>query len=140
MNLLSLDVGTNNIGIAAYIANQNVIVALEKIVYKKNNFDLCFTELRKVIRSYKISKIIIGNPKDYQTSNSYIVQYISLFLKLITKEFNNIEFILFSEYFSTQLAISRLKIKYMNNKDKINKWKDSESAKIILESFLKNTK
>lgn len=131
-NIIGLDIGTKRIGVAIFYFDKKVINGLCMIEYKKHDFEYVLLKLAPIIKAFNICKAIIGSPKDYISSNSYIVTYIERFIASFKNYFSNIECNSFSEHNSTQEALNILKIQNLKSD-----LKDIESAKIILQNYLK---
>jgi putative Holliday junction resolvase len=62
MRILGIDLGTKSMGLAITDTSQTIINALENFEFAKNNYELCFERLRKLVDTYKneIGTIVLG--------------------------------------------------------------------------------
>lgn len=131
MNILAIDYGTKNLGLA--ICLLGITMPYGKIT-NQNTSDI-IQKISKIIKEENVSKIIIGLPLnnfDKDTETSLLIRKFSDELK---DNIKNIEIIFLDEKNSTKESISLLKNTGYNNR-KIKEQKDSLSAVNILNRYL----
>lgn len=130
--ILSIDYGTKNIGIA--ITDNNNQFALPLVVLENNN--LFIKKLQEIINDENIGTIVLGFPKTYNNLVSQRHEIINDFYKTLKETFHYLEIVLFDESYTTQMSLNIQKESGLKNKH-IKKSKDMVSAAFILESYLK---
>ena len=127
MNLLGIDYGTKNIGLAKASKEIDVVLPLGRIENKERN--AVQPELIKIITQQKIDKIIVGLPIGLDGSENANTKKVREFVANLKKEFSvPVEFI--TEIFSSQAGdrmgggVSR----------------DEKAAMIILQGYLDKNK
>jgi len=128
MAILGLDLGEKRIGVAVNLT-ENFVQAKEIIEY--NNFDEVIDNLKQIIINYQIEKIVVGLPKSFSGEENQQSKKIREMADLIASRLNK-KIIFVNEILSTKIAAQNLSKKNQRNK------LDSESAKIILETYLEN--
>ncbi|PIP27809.1 MAG: Holliday junction resolvase RuvX [Candidatus Moranbacteria bacterium CG23_combo_of_CG06-09_8_20_14_all_35_22] len=124
---LGIDFGQAKVGLA--LADEETKIAF---VYTTLKNDKNFLEnMIKIIEKENVSKIIIGIPS-YNNQKEAVYEGKKLG-ELIKKVLPEIEIEYQNEMFSTKMAQANLLEKGMKN---VGKFDDSESAKIILQSWL----
>lgn len=128
MAILGLDLGEKRIGVAVNLT-ENFVQAKEIIEY--NNFDEVIDDLKQTIINYQIEKIVVGLPRSFSGEENQQSKKIREMADLIASRLNK-KIIFVNEILSTKIAAQNLSKKNQRNK------LDSESAKIILETYLEN--
>lgn len=131
MAILSIDFGKKRIGLA--LSRAGLLVSRYKTLENNNKI---FENLKEICRKEEIEKIVIGLPQgiDFQKGESY--EMAKKFGKKMREELKiKIEF--FDEAFSSSQAEENLK-KEGIKPAKVSELLDQESARIILEDYLKN--
>ena len=122
-NILGLDIGSKNTGIAISDSTQSIAFS-----YLTIKTDLLSSELINIIKKENIIKIIVGKNL-YQSKNFQVEKYVK---KYIPK---NIETIYYNEDFSTQKAKEIAEIKGLSDKEFKLK-KDELAAQVILQEYI----
>ena len=128
MAILGLDLGEKRIGVAVNLT-EKFVQAKEIIEY--NNFDEVIDDLKQTIINYQIEKIVVGLPRSFSGEENQQSKKIRKMANLIAVKLNK-KIIFVNEILSTKIAAQNLSKKNQRNK------LDSESAKIILETYLEN--
>ena len=123
MKLLGIDYGKKRIGIS--ISDENETIAFPRVVLK-NDSDL-FEEISKILQEEQISKIILGESKDFKMKDNPIMLEIKKFKSLLEEKFS-LEVVLYPEVLSSHQAAKMVGEK--------NKMIDASAATIILQSYL----
>ena len=123
-HILGIDFGKAKVGLAVSDTETKIAFVLETL---ENNNEL-FDNLAKIIKEKDIRKIVVG-VTNYANQED---QEKEVFGKKLEERFNlSVEF--HNEMFTTKMAQNNLKESGAKNIGKID---DSESAKIILQSWL----
>lgn len=123
MKILGIDYGSKNIGIA--ISDENKKVAFPKKVL--NNNSVFFENLKKIIKEENVSKIVIGESKDFKMKDNPIMNDIKRFKEKLETEFK-LKVDMFPEVLSSHQAAKMAGEK--------NSMIDASAAAIILQSYL----
>lgn len=131
--ILSLDIGSKNLGIAITDNLQQFVYPIERICLEKFDAKLFFSLLKKKLEKFwdEIDSVIIGNSQDSEYSNNdKIVNYQNQFKRVISAY---TMWKIFEEYedFSSVESFSILK-KLNFSKKQIKKNIDSYSAMVLL--------
>lgn len=132
MRVLGLDLGTKTLGIA--ISDCLGLIANPYKTIKYENEDKLFLELDEIIKKEKVEKIVLGNPKNMNNSETIASNRSIEFKEKIEKRYN-LEVVLIDERLSTKEAENIL-ISSNMRRDKRKSVIDSVAATIILESYL----
>ncbi|HOP65666.1 MAG TPA: Holliday junction resolvase RuvX [Bacilli bacterium] len=132
MRILGLDLGTKTLGIA--ISDRLGLIANPYKTIKYNNQEDLINELEEIIKKEQITKIILGNPKNMNNSETEAANRSKEFKKLLEDNFN-LEVILIDERLSTKEAENILISGDMSRKKRKNMI-DKLAATIILENYL----
>ncbi|MBW7954212.1 Holliday junction resolvase RuvX [Candidatus Gracilibacteria bacterium] len=130
MNYLSIDLGDKRCGLA--YSNMGFIFMLPFV-----NRSEIIPKLKKIILEKNISKIIVGLPYDLYNNDLKQLNKTKLFIKKLKEIFKNIEIDEIDERFTT---FESLNILNGLSKNEIENKKDSMSAYLILESYLRQIK
>jgi putative Holliday junction resolvase len=123
MKIMAIDVGLKRIGVA-YTPNESVVVPLPAVIRKNRN--QASKEISKLLKEWKIEKLIVGIPYTNEDTSNRIKH----FTKLIEFE-GDIEFV--DESFSSFEVEMAIKGQIKHKRDgRI----DSLAAKNILERYL----
>ena len=134
MRYLGLDLGTRTLGVAI-TDNAHIIASPLKVIrFKEGEYEVALKELSEILRSYNISKIALGLPKNMDNSLGFASKRSLNFKSML--ENKGIVVHLEDERLTTVSALNILKD---NGIHKINEKKKTDivSAVIILESFLR---
>ena len=134
MNILSIDYGDKRIGLASGDSERKISNPLQ--VIQNNSIPHIIDEIKKIVISYDVEKIVIGIPLNEDSSignQSYKVKDFSLIIK---KELN-IDVVGVDERFSSVDAEKMLLEQDLSRK-KRKKVIDALAASIILQRYFEN--
>ena len=132
MRILGLDLGTKTLGIA--ISDRLGLIANPYKTIKYENEEQLLLELDQIINKEKVEKIVLGNPKNMNNSETLASNRSIEFKEKLEQKYN-LEVILIDERLSTKEAENIL-ISSNMRRDKRKTVIDSVAATIILESYL----
>jgi len=127
MAILALDIGTKKTGVAL---SQSKIIAKPLLTINHQTDNELINKLIPIIDEHEIEKIIIGLPISLSRKNNAQQESIKEIGKKIAEKTMR-EIIYFDETLTTKIALN-------NMKDNSSLERDSESARIILESYLES--
>lgn len=133
MKFLGLDLGTKTLGLAISDALGMISSPYKTIRY--NDYNELILELKKIIESENISKLIMGLPKNMNNTLGKRAEAVINFKDLLEKHIE-IEIILVDERLSTMEAEKYL-LEGDLRRNKRKKIIDSVAASIILDSYLR---
>ena len=126
MKYIAIDLGLKRIGLA-YSAHKDIVTPLPAVIRKNRN--QASKEISKLLKEWKIEKLIVGIPKNHPKSDEMKRRF-EHFINLL--DFQN-EVIFENEALTTFEAKNLMEGEFKIKKDgRI----DSLSAKIILEQYL----
>ena len=129
--VLGIDFGVKRVGVAISNPSNNMALALTTFS-SKQSLDL----IKELIIKKNIDTIVIGYPIKDDKDEGFIGRQARLFSKQLETN-TNITVILVNEFLSTQLSIKHLREQGYSKKS-IEEKKDSEAARIILQTYLDN--
>ncbi len=138
MRYLGLDLGSRTLGISLSDITCTIASAYKTIRFNDSDYDSVLPELKNIINEYKITKIVLGLPKNM---NNTIGERgnICLEFKKKLEEYLNIEVVMQDERLSTVEATNYM-IKADISRKKRKKSVDSLAANIILQTYLDKEK
>ena len=138
MRYLGLDLGSRTLGISLSDITCTIASAYKTIRFNDSDYDSVLPELKNIINEYKITKIVLGLPKNM---NNTIGERgnICLELKKKLEVYLNIEVVMQDERLSTVEATNYM-IKADISRKKRKKSVDSLAANIILQTYLDKEK
>jgi len=134
MNILSIDYGDKRIGFAIGDSERKIPTPLQ--VIQNNSIPHIINEIKKIVISYDVEKIVIGIPLDEDSSignQSYKVKDFSL----IIKNELNIDVVGVDERFSSVDA-EKMLLEQDLSRNKRKKVIDALAASIILQRYFEN--
>ncbi len=133
---LALDIGKKRTGIASTDDNNIIATALVTVETSKlEDF------LKHYLSQNDVDKIIVGYPKNMNNLYSDAVKYIEPVINRLRKVFNEIEFILVDERFTSKMAFqTMLSSGITKSKRRDKSTVDKISATIMLQSYLEQLK
>lgn len=134
MRYLGLDLGTRTLGTAISDATLTIATTHETIRFNDSDYDSLIPKIKELIEEYKISKIILGFPKNMNNSIGERGQVTLEFKEKIEKSLN-IEVIMQDERLTTVEATNYM-IEADISRKKRKKKVDSLAANIILQTYL----
>jgi putative Holliday junction resolvase len=137
MRMASLDVGKKYIGIA--ITDETGAIATPFQTYKRQTLKLDLQFFDYFIKKYKIKKLIIGYPLNFDDTENEMSRFVKKFYHKL-KDRWGIPVILFDERYTTDEAENI--IKQFNKKKLISKkeLKDKIAAAVILKSYIETNR
>lgn len=140
MRFMGLDYGDKNIGVA--VSDEVGIIAYGLEVIKKkrvDRFDLEVKRIIELVNEYKVSKIILGLPKNLNNDLGYQAEKTLVFKDCLCKNLNDcdcdIEVLLWDERLSSKFMERNLYFLGLNSR-KQKKVIDKMSAVFILQGYL----
>ena len=138
MRYLGLDLGSRTLGISLSDITCTIASAYKTIRFNDSDYDSVLPELKNIINEYKITKIVLGLPKNMNNSIGERGN-ICLEFKKKLEEYLNIEVVMQDERLSTVEATNYM-IKADISRKKRKKSIDSLAANIILQTYLDKEK
>jgi putative Holliday junction resolvase len=146
MRILGLDYGDVRIGVAVsdplgWTARGLAVITRKNPIDHKSSIE----EIKRIIKEYEITKIILGNPKNMNNTEGENCRKVANFAKQLKQalkgDFIGITIELFDERLTTQRALrifSELGVntKTLNSKKKGQGSTDKMAARIILQGYL----
>lgn len=134
MRYLGLDLGTRSLGLSISDETKTIASTLKTIKYNENDYDYLLYELSKVLDEFKISKLVLGLPKNMNNSLGYRCDETLEFKKILEDKFN-IEVVLQDERLTTVEATNYMLEADISRKKRKKKI-DALAANIILQTYL----
>ena len=138
MRYLGIDLGTKTAGISISDTTLTIASTLKTIHFKEEDYDSIMDELKELCLEYKVSKVVLGLPKNMNNSLGYRALDTIEFSKKLN-EYLNIEVVLQDERLSTVEATNYMISADMSRKKRKQKI-DSLAANIILQTYLDKEK
>lgn len=138
MRYLGLDLGTRTLGISLSDITLTIASTYKTIRFEDSKYDSLIPELSEIIKEFKISKIVLGFPKNMNNTIGDRCET-TLEFKTLLEENLNIEVILQDERLSTVEATNYMIASDMSRKKRKTKV-DSLAANIILQTYLDKEK
>lgn len=138
MRYLGLDLGTRTLGISMSDTTLTIASAYKTIRFLENDYDSLIPIIEDLINEYKISKIVLGYPKNMNNTIGDRAETTEMFKKKIEENLN-IEVVLQDERLSTKEAHFYMIDADMSRKKRKQKV-DSLAANIILQTYLDKEK
>ncbi|MEI7603768.1 MAG: Holliday junction resolvase RuvX [bacterium] len=130
--ILGIDYGIKNVGLAISDESEKFAVALTTL--GQNNL---VQNISKILIDKFIYKVVVGNPVRMNGEEGYVTKLMNTFVDELKNNVSGLQVILIDESMTTRIAIDYLRNMGYTSKD-IEKRKDQESARIILQSYLDN--
>ena len=134
MRYIGLDLGTKTLGISISDRNGQIANAYKTLNFKEGDLKSILPNLKDIVRENKVSKIILGLPKNMDNSIGEKGEYTLTFKKML-ESFLNIDIILEDERWTT-LQADKLLIQADMSRKKRKKVIDKLAATVILQSYL----
>jgi len=134
--ILAIDYGSKRVGIAVTDELRIIATGLTTVSTKE-----IISFLKDYINAEKVDKIVVGEPKKMDNTNSDSALIIEPFIKNLAKQFPEIPILRMDERFTSKMAFQTmidggLKKKARQNKSLV----DKISATIILQSWMEANK
>ena len=132
--ILAIDFGLKRTGLALSDDRKFFAFGLKTVDSKH-----LMNELILLVEKEKITEIVIGEPKRFDTSDSHITQNVHLLKAALERQFPLVKFALLDERFTSKMASAVIAQSGLKKKDKQQKALiDEVSATIILQDYLQN--
>jgi putative Holliday junction resolvase len=132
--ILSIDYGGKRTGLAVTDPMQIIASGLTAIDTK----DL-MQFLKKYFQEEAVELIIIGEPKNWDDSDTHATPLVNAFIKRLQKEFPSMPVKAVDERYTSKLAVQAMHEMGMKKKDRQNKKNvDEIAATIMLQEYLNN--
>lgn len=138
MRYLGFDLGTKTLGISISDTTHTIANTLTTIRFESENYDSLLPQIKQLVDSYDIEKIVLGLPKNM---NNTLGERATTALEFQRKleEYLNMEVIMQDERRSTIEATNYMIQSDMSRKKRKQKV-DSLAANIILQTYLDKMK
>ncbi len=134
MRYLGLDLGSRTLGISLSDITHTIASAYKTIRFNESDYDSILPELKEIVNEYKVSKIILGLPKNMNNTIGERGEICLEFQKKLI-DYLNVEVIMQDERLSTVEATNYMLDADISRK-KRKKKVDSLAANIILQTYL----
>ena len=138
MRYLGLDLGSRTLGISLSDTTRTIASAYKTIRFEEGCYDSVLPELKNITEEYKISKIVLGLPKNMSNTIGDRANICLEFQKKLM-DYLNIEVVMQDERLSTVEATNYM-ISANVSRKKRKKKVDSLAANIILQTYLDKEK
>lgn len=138
MRYLGLDLGTRTLGTSLSDTTLTIASSYKTIRFNDSDYDSLLPQIKEIVDEFKISKIVLGLPKNMNNSLGLRAEETIEFQKKLV-EYLNMEVVLQDERLSTVEAINYLVAADMSRKKRKQKV-DSLAANIILQTYLDKMK
>ena len=138
MRYLGLDLGTRTLGTSLSDLTGTIASSHGTIRFEEEEYDTLLPKIKEIVDEYKVSKIVLGLPKNMNNSLGFRAEATINFKDKLVK-YLNMEVILQDERLSTIEATKYLLESDMSRKKKKKKV-DSIAANIILQTYLDEMK
>ena len=138
MKYLGLDLGTRTLGVSISDLTHTIATTYKTIRYEEEDYQYLLTELKKIVDSEKIEKIILGLPKNMNNTIGESAVRCLDFKEKIENNLN-IEVVMQDERLTTVEATNYMLEANVSRKMRKKKI-DSLAANIILQSYLDRKK
>lgn len=138
MKYLGLDLGTRTLGVSISDLTHTIATTYKTIRYEEEDYQYLLTELKKIVDSEKIEKIILGLPKNMNNTIGESAVRCLDFKEKIENNLN-IEVVMQDERLTTVEATNYMLEANVSRKKRKKKI-DSLAANIILQSYLDRKK
>lgn len=134
MRYLGLDLGSRTLGISLSDATRTIASTYTTIHFNEGDYDSVLPELKKIIKEYDVSKIVLGFPKNMSNTIGDRANLCLSFQKRLISNLN-IEVVMQDERLSTVEATNYMLEADISRKKRKKKI-DSLAANIILQTYL----
>lgn len=138
MKYLGLDLGTRTLGLSISDLTHTIASTYKTIRYEENDYEFLLEELKKIIETEKIEKLVLGLPKNMNNTIGDSAERCLNFKKLLEENLE-IEVEMQDERLTTVEATNYMIEANMSRKKRKQKI-DSLAANIILQTYLDRKK
>ncbi len=135
MRYLGLDLGTTTLGLATTDKTNQIASPLKTIRFANEDYESVLPELEQIIKEKKITKLILGLPKNMNNSLGYASERSVHFKNLLEQKFS-LPVVLVDERLSTVEA-EKILLSTDTSRKMRKKQIDGLAASLILETYLK---
>ncbi|MBQ9181431.1 MAG: Holliday junction resolvase RuvX [Bacilli bacterium] len=135
---IGLDLGTRTLGISISDITSTIANTYATIHFADSNYDELLPQIEKIIEEEKITKIVLGLPKNMNNSIGFRGEETLMFKEKL-EQYLNMEVIMQDERLSTVEATNYM-IEADISRKKRKKKIDSVAANIILQTYLDKMK
>jgi putative Holliday junction resolvase len=130
--ILSIDYGGRRTGIAVTDPLQIIATGLTTVDTKE-----LMPFLKKYFQQEQVELVIIGEPKNWDDSDTHATPLVNAFVKQFTKDFPNLPYKMVDERYTSKMAKQSMIESGMKKKDRQNKkLVDEIAATIMLQEYL----
>lgn len=134
MRILGFDLGTRTLGISISDETETISTVYTTLRFEENDYDSIIPEIKEIVSKEKVSKIVLGLPKNMNNSIGDRALTTLEFKKKL-EENMDVEVIMQDERLSTVEATNYM-LKTDISRKKRKKKIDSLAANIILQTYL----
>ncbi len=134
MRYIGLDLGSKTLGIAISDELGMIARSLETFRFDEDNYELAKEYIIKLANSYKVTTLILGNPK-HMNNDEGIRSQISYKFKEMIEASSDLKVILEDERM-TSIIVDKAMIKGDLRRNKRKEKKDELAAQVILQNYL----
>ena len=134
MKIIGLDLGTRTVGIAISDSLGMMVHGVETFRFEENHYKKAIQHVQELVKAHKVSKIVLGLPKNMNGSIGERGQVTQDFAKKL-EEATSLPVILWDERLTT-MQVERVLIQADVSRSKRKKVVDKMAATIILQSYL----
>ena len=132
--ILCIDYGGKRTGLAVTDPLKIIATALTTVETKE-----LFTYLKSYFKEQEVELVLIGEPKNWDESDTHATPLVKAFVKKMQKEFPNIPLKMVDERYTSKLASQAMVQMGMKKKDRQKKGNiDQIAAAIMLQEYLQN--
>lgn len=133
MRVMSLDVGTKTIGVAASDLMRMIAGGIETI--RRTSPQKDFERIGQLIKEYEVDTLVVGYPKNMNGTVGEKAQLCAVFAQELRSMFTGVEVILWDERLST-VAAEKVLVDADLRRKKRRKVIDMMAAVVILQNYL----
>lgn len=138
MRYLGIDLGSKTIGLAMSDPTFTIATSYKTIFFKDEDYASTIDEIKKIVKEYGISKIILGLPKNMNNTLGERALITMKYKELLENNLN-IPVIMYDERLTSVISNSIL-IEADISRKKRKKSVDSIAAQVILQDYLNKEK
>lgn len=138
MRYLGFDLGTRTLGISISDVTHTIASTYKTIRFEEKDYDAIIPEIKDIVKEFKVSKIVLGLPKNMNNSLGDRCEETLIFKEKLEKNLN-IEVVMQDERLTTVEATNYMVEADISRKKRKNKI-DSLAANIILQTYLDKEK
>ena len=135
MRYLGLDLGTRTLGTAISDTTLTIATTHETIRFNDSDYDSLIPKIKELIEEYKISKIILGFPKNMNNSIGFRGEASLTYKEKLLEAYPSIEIVMWDERLST-MAAERSLLEADVSRQKRKQVIDKMAAVFILQGYL----